>query len=302
LRRAPRKQRRGLIEAVHWAFGAGGGAAFGALPRGVRRRPWAGPVYGLMVWLGFELAVAPALGLSQAKRVRLVGNYVRFVADSNGNISRQLTHTTDSGNAQPVFSPDGARVAYINGREATGSGPNGSTISGVANRIWLVATDGSGAAALTPGPLDAYPAWLDAGTILFARSSFLSQTSQVISVTLDGREQAVSPPNQYFVEPRPLPDGRSYGATMESGTDLHLVRISRADRSALTAPGTSDFIIDRLPIPATDGSSFTIAWILGRSIAAPTRPAGDPAFGLLAAGLLVLLLAGAVSLRAARGG
>jgi hypothetical protein len=72
LRRAPRKQRRGLIEAAHWAFGAGGGAAFGALPGAMRRRPWAGPVYGLVVWLGFELGIAPALGLSQAKRVRLV--------------------------------------------------------------------------------------------------------------------------------------------------------------------------------------------------------------------------------------
>ncbi len=72
LRRAPRKQRRGLIEAAHWAFGAGGGAAFGTLPPAVRRRPWAGPVYGLVVWLGFELGIAPALGLSQAKRVRLV--------------------------------------------------------------------------------------------------------------------------------------------------------------------------------------------------------------------------------------
>jgi hypothetical protein len=72
LRRAPRKQRRGVIEAGHWAFGAGGGAAFGALPRGMRRRPWAGPVYGLVVWLGFELGIAPALGLSQAKRVRLL--------------------------------------------------------------------------------------------------------------------------------------------------------------------------------------------------------------------------------------
>jgi len=72
LRRAPRKQRRGLIEAAHWAFGAGGGAAFGALPRAVRRRPWAGPVYGLVVWLGFELGIAPALGLSQAKRVRVI--------------------------------------------------------------------------------------------------------------------------------------------------------------------------------------------------------------------------------------
>jgi hypothetical protein len=72
LRRAPREQRRGLIEAAHWAFGAGGGAAFGALPREVRRHPWAGPVYGLLVWLGFELGIAPLLGLSQAKRVRLI--------------------------------------------------------------------------------------------------------------------------------------------------------------------------------------------------------------------------------------
>jgi hypothetical protein len=72
LRRAPREQRRGLIEAAHWTFGAGGGAAFGALPPAVRRHRWAGPVYGLLVWLGFELGIAPLLGLSQAKRVRLI--------------------------------------------------------------------------------------------------------------------------------------------------------------------------------------------------------------------------------------
>ena len=42
LRRAPRTQRRGLVEAAHWAFGASGGAAFGALPRPMRRRPWCG--------------------------------------------------------------------------------------------------------------------------------------------------------------------------------------------------------------------------------------------------------------------
>ncbi|MGI8864222.1 MAG: hypothetical protein ACR2JH_07455 [Solirubrobacteraceae bacterium] len=72
VRRAPRKHRRGLVEAAHWAFGAGGGAAFGALPRGLRRHPWTGPIYGLMVWLGFELGIAPVLGLSQAKRVRFV--------------------------------------------------------------------------------------------------------------------------------------------------------------------------------------------------------------------------------------
>jgi hypothetical protein len=62
----------GLIEVAHWAFGAGGGAAVGALPGAIRRRRWAGPAYGLVVWLGFELGIAPALGLSQAKRARLV--------------------------------------------------------------------------------------------------------------------------------------------------------------------------------------------------------------------------------------
>ncbi len=72
LRRAPRRQRAGLVEVAHWAFGAGGGAAFGALPPAVRRPPWAGPTYGLVVWLGFELGIAPALGLSQAKRLRPV--------------------------------------------------------------------------------------------------------------------------------------------------------------------------------------------------------------------------------------
>src|ERR1039458_6525610 len=84
LRRAPRKQRRGMIEAAHWAFGASGGAAFGALPRDWRGHRWAGPVYGLVVWLGFELGIAPVLGLSQAKRVRpvdrlaLAGDHLLF--------------------------------------------------------------------------------------------------------------------------------------------------------------------------------------------------------------------------------
>ena len=72
LRRAPHRQRTGLVEGAHWAFGAGGGAAFGALPRSVQGRPWAGPMYGLVVWLGFELGIAPVLGLSQATRVRPV--------------------------------------------------------------------------------------------------------------------------------------------------------------------------------------------------------------------------------------
>jgi hypothetical protein len=62
----PKKKRRAAIELLHWGFGASLGAAFGALPDGVRRRRWAGPLYGVGAWLAFELAIAPALGLPQA--------------------------------------------------------------------------------------------------------------------------------------------------------------------------------------------------------------------------------------------
>jgi hypothetical protein len=68
----PRKQRRAAIELFHWGYGAGGGAAFALLPDGIRRQPWAGPVYGLAIWFGFEIGIAPVLGLKQSKQVRPV--------------------------------------------------------------------------------------------------------------------------------------------------------------------------------------------------------------------------------------
>jgi hypothetical protein len=72
LRRVPKGRRRAAIELAHWTYGAVGGAAFAVLPEGVRRQPWAGPAYGLLVWVGFELCLAPVLGLKQAKKQRPV--------------------------------------------------------------------------------------------------------------------------------------------------------------------------------------------------------------------------------------
>jgi hypothetical protein len=72
IRQVPKKRRRAALEALHWSYGAAGGLAFAALPDGVRRRAWAGPLYGLVVWLGFELGLAPLLGLKQAYQGRPV--------------------------------------------------------------------------------------------------------------------------------------------------------------------------------------------------------------------------------------
>jgi hypothetical protein len=68
----PRKQRKAGVELMHWTYGAVGGAAFALLPDDIRRQPWAGPLYGVVVWLGFELGIAPLLGLKQAKQPRPV--------------------------------------------------------------------------------------------------------------------------------------------------------------------------------------------------------------------------------------
>jgi len=66
----PTRRRRTVQELMHWGYGAAGGAAFAALPDRVRRRAWFGPLYGLVVWLGFELAQAPLMDLKQAKNLR----------------------------------------------------------------------------------------------------------------------------------------------------------------------------------------------------------------------------------------
>ena len=71
IKRLPRRLRASVFELAHWGYGAGGGAAFAMLPAQLRRRAWAGPAYGLVVWLGFEAVIAPALGLKQARRLRV---------------------------------------------------------------------------------------------------------------------------------------------------------------------------------------------------------------------------------------
>jgi hypothetical protein len=70
LDRVPPERRRAVVELAHWAYGAQGGAVFGMLPAVVRRRALAGPVYGLVLWLGFELGIAPLLGLRHAEEPR----------------------------------------------------------------------------------------------------------------------------------------------------------------------------------------------------------------------------------------
>jgi hypothetical protein len=66
----PPDRRRAAIGALHCAVGAAGGVGFGVLPDLVRRQSWAGPAWGVLIWISYEGGVAPLLGLEHAKRVR----------------------------------------------------------------------------------------------------------------------------------------------------------------------------------------------------------------------------------------
>ncbi len=74
------KRETALIELAHWFYGAGGGAAFAMLPRSVLRSRWAGPGYGVLTTLMFELGIAPILGLDKARKIRLIERLM-FAAD-----------------------------------------------------------------------------------------------------------------------------------------------------------------------------------------------------------------------------
>jgi uncharacterized membrane protein YagU involved in acid resistance len=65
LKLARRRQRRAVVELVHWAMGALFGIGFALLPERIRCKRWSGPVYGVLMWLGFDAVVAPAAGLNE---------------------------------------------------------------------------------------------------------------------------------------------------------------------------------------------------------------------------------------------
>ena len=72
LARVPVENRGEAIEFAHWAYGGVGGAIFGSLPAALRRQVWAGPAYGLAVWMLFESVLAPLLGINPAPHRKIV--------------------------------------------------------------------------------------------------------------------------------------------------------------------------------------------------------------------------------------
>lgn len=71
---------RAVVQVAHFAYGVGAGAAFGLLPGKLRGSRISGPAYGVVTWLMFELGIAPALGITIARRRTLL-SHTMLLAD-----------------------------------------------------------------------------------------------------------------------------------------------------------------------------------------------------------------------------
>jgi hypothetical protein len=80
MRRVPPRRRSAAVHVIHTLVGAAGGLGFGLVPDGVRRRVWAGPAWGVAIWLSYETVAAPVLGLRHSGRER-VTEHLLFLLD-----------------------------------------------------------------------------------------------------------------------------------------------------------------------------------------------------------------------------
>lgn len=71
VRELPPHRRELVTELAHWAYGAAGGAAYAVVAARLRHRRWLGPVYGVVLWLTFEIVLAPLLRLEYARDRRI---------------------------------------------------------------------------------------------------------------------------------------------------------------------------------------------------------------------------------------
>lgn len=93
LARIPPEKRPEAIQLAHWAYGAAAGVVYGLLPRALRRRRFAGPSYGLAIWVAFEAGIGPLLRLppiewGTSERVVLAADHVLYGLVVGGRPSR----------------------------------------------------------------------------------------------------------------------------------------------------------------------------------------------------------------------
>lgn len=152
-----------------------------------------------------------------------------WVADADGSNARLLVGNADADGAQPAWSPDGTRIAYVGG-----NGTGGRTIH-------VIGADGSGDVEITHDGNEWSPTWSpDGRTIAYATGPADDTYYQLRIVNAAGSgDRAVKPSSAADTDPAWSPDGKwlAFASDRRGRDDIWLVTPNGSELRRLTFGG-----------------------------------------------------------------
>jgi Tol biopolymer transport system component len=208
-------------------------------------------------------------------------NFNLWVMNADGSGATVLTRFVNTANMQPVFSPDGTKLAFLSSRALNG----GDVFPGASTNLWVAATDGSGATPLTRYTIGSAVVegngifWSpDGKKIAFTSSGALdgsnavntNSTDNVWLANADGSGATPLTSLSYPANSPPVHSGAFAYAWSPDGANLAFVSDRALDGSNVPAPhgissawvmkrdGTNAMPLSNLPL--SNAGSISPAW------------------------------------------
>ena len=220
----------------------------------------------LLVSIVVGIASAAGVRVPDDGKIAFDASFVLYVMNADGSGLGRLT--PDSWTVgEPVWSPNGTKLAFIRGAVDPDEGVNPVA------ELYVVAADGSGLRRLTRDRFqDFSPTWsADSRTIAFV--SHRGGGNPLMTVSANGGRIKRLATGGYYDEPDWSPDGRQLAVSLHAGADQTDIYVVNSDGSGLTQLTEADEEADTSPTWSPNGRR--IAFVRTPSLSDNSLPMDD---------------------------